>query len=94
MTRPPERGDQLDPDLVGINGPLTERMADPEGANNDLDQVFAPRFHSGNLRPDRAQKLAFDHTPFAQTEDVDSDLLVAQEPRMPFDKLLVSQQCR
>ena len=50
-------GDQLDPDLVGINGSLTERMADREGANDDLDQVFASWFHGGNLGADRAQEL-------------------------------------
>ena len=37
-------GDQLDPDLVGINGSLAEGMADCERADDDLDQVLAAGF--------------------------------------------------
>ncbi len=32
-------GDQLDPDLVGIDRSLAEGVADPERADHDLDQV-------------------------------------------------------
>ena len=43
MTRSSEPGDQLDPDLVGIDRPLAEGVADAERADHDLDQVFARR---------------------------------------------------
>ena len=41
MTRSAGAGDQLDPDLVGVDGPLAERVADAEGPDHDLDQVLA-----------------------------------------------------
>ena len=72
-------GDQLDPDLVGIDRSLAEGMADPKRPDDDLDQVFPPGLSVGTVGPERAQAVAVDRASVAQAEDVDSHFLVAQE---------------
>ncbi len=85
-------GDQLDPDLVGVDGALAERVADREGPDHDLDQVLAAGSSRGDLRAQGPQEPAVDHAAVAQAEDVDPHLLVAQEPGVPLGGLLVARE--
>ena len=83
-------GRELDPDLVGVNGALSERMAHVQGSHHHFDEVFAPLLERGRLGPDRAQELAVDRSPLAKREDVDSHLLILEERLLPLGRLVVS----
>ena len=79
MTRSPWLGDQLDPDLVGVDRSLGERMADAERPDDGLDEVLPARLERRDLGPERAEELAVDRSSLAEGEEVDADLLVLEE---------------
>ena len=87
-------GDQLNPDLVGVDRPLTEKVADAERAHDHLDQVFFAWFQTGNVGAERAQQLAFNRAPVTQAEDIDAEVLVLQEPGLPRGGLVVAYKRR
>ena len=66
MTRSPGLRDQLDPDLVGVDRPLAERVAEAERPDDDLDQVRLARLERRDLGPERAEQLAVDRAPVAE----------------------------
>ena len=72
-------GDQLDPDLVGIDRSLTEEVADPSVRTTTSTRYLPPGFQIGDIGAERAQELAFDHSAVAQAEDINADFLVLQE---------------
>ena len=83
-------GDQLDPDLVGIDGSLGQRMAQGKGAHHNLEQVFLPRQQRRNLGPQGTHELPFDPAALTQREDIDTDLLFLEELGMSLGGCVVS----
>ena len=92
MTRPPDSGDQLDPDLVGIDRSLAEEVADVERSDHDLDEVLAaaasdvgtsgrsgPRSLPSIIPPSRRAKMST------------RTFLSSQEPVVPVGGLAVAQ---
>ncbi len=89
MILPFDRRSKLDPDFVGVDSPLAEQVPDPEGPDDDLDEVLAARLERGVLGTQRRHERAIDRTAFAEAEYIDPDLLVGQEPRMPLRSLRI-----
>ena len=71
-------GDQLDPDFIGIDGPLAERVAQPQGPHDDLDEVGFARLQARHLWPRRRAQGAVHAAPLTDPEDVHADLVVGQ----------------
>ena len=67
-------GDQLDPDLVGVDRPLAERVAEAERPDDDLDEIRLARLERRDLGPERAEQRAVDPAAVAEGEEVDADL--------------------
>ena len=79
MTRSAGRRDQLDPDLVRVDRPLAEGVAEAERPHDDLDQVRSARLRaSGTSGRSGASERAVDRPAVAEGEEVDADLLVLQ----------------
>ncbi len=64
-------GDELEPDLVRVGGPLGEVVANGERAHDHLDQIARSRLERRQRGPQRSMEPPLEVTAFAQAEEVD-----------------------
>ena len=89
MTLPSDRAASSTQISLESTVPWLKRWPTPEGPHDDLDEILPARPERRGLGSQRRHELAVDGAAFAEAEDVDADLLVGQEPRVPLGGLAI-----